>query len=784
MKAVIISEHEGNRLRPLTCTLPKCMLPVLGRPVAEHTLRLLRRHGIKDVTFIPGYLSEEVKKHFSAFPVDDMTVSFAEKSDIRALAEADDVLIISGSLITDCDLGAFYEFHRGQSGKISVFVRSHMPFSDYGAVKIADNCAHFGDNIFIDGSASGTFFMGMMIISKGTECTDFSSVWNIPRRHGENGGKVSAYAPDCYICDICDMEAYMKCSRDFLDKKINLPFPCDEKEPGVWIDAAAEISRGVVIVPPVFIGSGSRISRGARIESHSVIGSGVHIGERASTKRSIVMDNAQLAAGASLRGAILADGAEVGYESAVYEAGIIGSRARLGKHCSVRPSVRIWPYKDVEDDSCVAANIVWENMHTHRLFSNGGAAGKINRDITPEFACLLGCAAAAELGKKIAVSADCGGSGTMIKNALIAGIQSSGALPYDFGEQPLPITRSGIRFYSMDGGIAVSTFEKDGEPFAELSIINASGADIENDALLKTERYVSFNEFKRVNARSVPEPDYLFEYKLYYLKRLINSTSKKELGARLLIHSPSHWAQNLLKSAADDLKCEFHFTDEGNLMKFSDEMRRSEYDFGAVTDHRCETLTLITRDGRILSEFDYAALTSLIILKTYPGAELYTPISSPDSIDIMAKKYGASVHRTNMSPPQLMNELSHHAEKEFMHQFVFRFDAVGAVIMLLDYLCSANTTLDALIGELPQSHMVSAEISCPTSEQDEVTDRLRTQFAGKSEETSDTLKFTFDNGWVLVVPHRRNGSIRIISHGMSEEYAQELTDIITDSIAD
>lgn len=784
MKAVIISEHEGNRLRPLTCTEPKCMLPVLGRTAAEHMLRLLRRHNISDVTFIPGYLSEEVKKHFSSVEIDEMSVSFAEKKDIRSLVENDDILIISGSIITDIDIDAFYSFHRKQDRKISVFTRSHIPPSDYGAVKITDNCAHFGDNIFIDGETSGTFFMGMMIISKGTVLDDFSSVWNIPLRFEESGGKISAFSSDCYICDICDIDAYMKCNRDFLDKKINLPFPCDEKEPGVWIDRGAEISRGVVIMPPVYIGSGTAISRGVRLEAHSVIGNGVYVGERASIKRSVIMDNAQIGSGSSLRGAVIGSNAETGYESAVYESGIIGSSARLGKHCTVRPSVRIWPYKDVPDDRCVSSNIIWENMHTHRLFSDGCASGIINRDITPEFACLLGCAAAFLFGGKIAVSSDCGGSGTMIKNALISGIQSAGALPYDFGEQPLPITRSGIRFYSMNGGIAVSTFEQDGEAYAELNIINSNGADIENEDLRKIEQYVSFNEFKRAKASAVPEPDYLFEYKLYYLKRLINSTSKKELGAKILISAPSHWAQNLLRSASDDLKCEFRFTDEQVPLNFCREIRRSEYDFGAITDHRCETLTIVTRSGNILSEFDYAALTALIIMKTYPGAELYTPLSSPDSIDIMAKKYGATVHRTKMSPPCLMNELSHHAEKAFMHQFIFRFDAVGALIMLLDYLCSAGTTLESLMAELPQSHVISAEVDCPDETREVVSERLRKQFPKESEETPDALKFSFENGWVLVVPRRQNGSIRIISHGLTEEYARELTDIFTDSIAD
>ena len=104
--------------------------------------------------------------------------------------------------------------------------------------------------------------------------------------------------------------------------------------------------------------------------------------------------------------------------------------------------------------------------------------------------------------------------------------------------------------------------------------------------------------------------------------------------------------------------------------------------------------------------------------------------------------------------------------------------------MLLDYLCSAGTTLDSLMAELPQSHVISAEVDCPDETREVVSERLRKQFPKESEETPDALKFSFENVWVLVVPRRQNSSIRIISHGLTEEYARELTDIFTDSIAD
>ena len=102
MKAVILCSNEGTRLRPVTCTMPVAMLPVLGRPIAEHTVRLLRKHGIKEVTFTTGYLSGEIEKHFSTIKLEDIKISFSPIEELSALSE-DDTIILSDITLTDID---------------------------------------------------------------------------------------------------------------------------------------------------------------------------------------------------------------------------------------------------------------------------------------------------------------------------------------------------------------------------------------------------------------------------------------------------------------------------------------------------------------------------------------------------------------------------------------------------------------------------------------------------------------------------------------------------------
>lgn len=777
MKAVIISDGEGNRLRPLTCSLPKGMLPIMDRPVIEHTVRLLCRHNIHKITILSGYLSDEIKKHFDAFPHDKAEIEFLPLKNLESFFREEDTLLINASVLTDIDLDKLFSFHRQKGGVATLVTRKRATAYEYGSIgcnssglvtsyKRSPDFAH----------PSGLSFCAIALVSRGTELCDCSDMTLLAEKLCEKKLPVFSFSPDGYIKDISDFESYRRAVRDFFDKKINLPFPCDEKAPGVWIDENATVMQGAVIMPPVYIGSGSMINRGARIESYCQIGRDVTVDCFAGIKRSTIMDNSYICEGASVRGALVGRKCEIGIESAAYEGSVIGEGTKIGKHCVLRTSVHIWPDKYIEDESCVNENMVWENTAVRSLFSDGGAYGVINRELTPEFASMLARAVVTLLGDKIAVSCDGSGAGSMIKNALLSGISSGGATAYDFGEQPLPITRSGVRFYNLNGGIALSTFVRSGIMYGSLDIINSLGADIEDEDLKKIEKLLASSMSKRKSALSIPESEFMFEYKLYYLKQLINSTSKKPLGAKLLIHCPSQWATQLLKSAASDIGCCFTFTDSSDGEQFSQEVMHGEYDMGVICDYKCETLTLVTNSGTILSEYDYSALCSLIIMKTYPAASLYIPLSSPESIEVLAKKYGAKVHRGKMSPPHLMNELSKGGRALFMTQFIYRFDAVGAIILLLDFLYTNNETLGSLMSEIPPSNIVTTSLSCTIKEQNEIMQRL--YLAHSDEETSsDALKISFDNGWVLIVPKKNESVINVISHGYSMEYASELADI-------
>ncbi len=779
MKAVILCSNEGTRLRPVTCTMPVAMLPIMNRPIAEHTVRLLKRHGIKEITFASRYLSGEIEKHFSTLKIEDVKINFSHLEEIPKLFD-DDTVILNDSLVTDIDFSEIIE----------VFAKERLPLlvtkpdgeeHEFGRVYIESSIVtkyiRFPENLH----PTGSIFTGIILLPKGIMLNNFTTVDELAESLTKSH-TVLSFSPSGYIKSISDFESYHRCARDFFDKKINLPFPCDEKAPGVWVEENATVMQGSVIVPPVYIGSGSFISKGARIESYTQIGKNVNADCFAGVKRSIIMNGTTLGEGCSLRGAIIGNNCEINFESAIYEGSVIGAGTKIGKHCTVRNSAHIWPEKYIEDESTVCENLIWEKVSPHTLFADGSATGVINRDITPEFAATLGRSIVPLLGKKIAVSEDGTPCSSMIKNALLSGIQSAGGKPYDLGEQPLPITRSAIRFYSLDGGIALSTKECEGDIRGSLDIINNLGADIEDNELEKLKTLYGTGDAKREKAAKVCEAEYLFEYKLYYLKQLINSTSGENIDERLLVCCPNLWARDLLKSAAKDLGCHFTFT-KGEDYEFYKILKSGFYSFGVIIDYKCETLTIIKNSGEKISEFDYCALTSLIVMKSFPNADIYVTESAPGSIDILAEKYCAQVHRTKISPPYLMNELSKNDRKQFLHQFIYRFDAVGTIILLLDYLHTNKTTVEGLMSEIPITHTLTTDISCSLQKQPALLKRLIGSKKLSADSTHDAIKINFDDGWVILIPQKTESAIKIISHAHTMEYAQEICDIFTDELS-
>ena len=130
MKAIIMAGGEGKRLKPVTGDTPKPLAQLCGRPVMEHIILLLKRHGIRDICAALKYRSDDIKNYFGSG--ERLGVRLSYRVETQALGTAggvkncedfyksDDFLVISGDAACDIDLSALISEHKKRRPAVTV----------------------------------------------------------------------------------------------------------------------------------------------------------------------------------------------------------------------------------------------------------------------------------------------------------------------------------------------------------------------------------------------------------------------------------------------------------------------------------------------------------------------------------------------------------------------------------------------------------------------------------------------------------------------------------------
>lgn len=789
MQAVINASQEGTKLRPLTCGKPPALLTVLGREALLRQIGLLKEAGVDSVLVITGYMSRCVKETAEEQAGIKLVFAPSGAGEAASLKEnanllEDEFIYFSSCAVTDAKLTDALDFHREKDAFATIIA----PKGSLEGKIVADKSGRvtrFEEkklwSLFsASRTGSGIYILKRDIVRFIADDTAADLSETVLPALVRAGKSIYTYLSNDTFEEIADFPSYLRANFAAVEKLC-------AKEGGAFSEEGATVEAGALLESPCYIASGARIKKGAKIGAYSVIGAGSVVCEGASVKKSVVGKGCRIGAGAALRGCVLDDGVSIGKNASVYEQAVIGEGCKIGAECAVRSFVRIWPEKVIDDCVTVSENVMWGQKNRSHLFMEKAIAGVVNSDITPSFCLRLGecVGTAADMGE-IGISSDGTPSSAMLRDALAAGLLSTGASVRDFGEQPLPITRRGVAFYMMKGGVSINVSEDEGEEYAEITVIDEKGLDAGEALRERLEGHFEKGDFMRCDPKGVKEREYLFEYKLYYLKNLINSTKREKASLDLLISCGAPWGRRLLTSAASDFDSKVSvyspvvsFGGKGES-EFAAAVRKGGFDAGFITDSRCEKLTVVNCDGRIVSGEEYEALCALIIMKKYPSPTVYVPVTASEAIETLGEKYGAKVVRTKSAQYEIMEKLSG-GEDYLSDQFTLRFDAVGAVIKILDFISSFDTNLTELLSLLPSISMTGTEIALPPEEIENALKRIK-KLAGAEKESVEGVKITFDKGWVVVIPDAYKNVCRVVSEGRTEEFARELCDFCVEEI--
>lgn len=819
MKAVIMAGGEGSRLRPLTCNRPKPMVPIANRPVMEHIIELLKKYGIKDIAVTLQYMPEIIKDHFgdgSEFGVnlkyftEDVPLGTAGsvKNAEKFLDET--FIVISGDALTDINLDKALEFHK-QNGAIATLVLKKVECPiEYGVV-VTDKIGRIArflekpswGEVFSDTVNTGIYVLSPEVLSyfKENQVFDFSKDL-FPILLKENK-PMYGYVSDDYWCDIGDLDAYVGVHNDILDKKVDIRIDAKEIRQGVWVGEGAVVSKEALIKSPVIIGKNSIIRSGSTIGSYSIVGEGSHIDEGSSVKKSILWKGCVLKSNTQLRGCVLCNKVQFKEKSSAYEGSVVGECCIVGKNSSIKPGIKIWPNKNIDSGTDINENLVWGSKYSKILFGNRGILGEINVDITPEFTSKLGVTYGAICKKdsKIGVCCDDVDALKMLKKSLVSGLMSAGIEVYDIGTALLPVTRSAIRFYNLNGGIHISSSgnEKD---MLEINVLNKSGSNIDRSEERKIENSFVREDFIRCSVNDIKPIVDIPEHSVFYIQTILNSVLAKEHGFRIALIAKSNYLKNLVERILSELKCEFSFITESKYSNsridglhkkkesiFSDiktltsTVKQGGYDVGVYFENSYEKMMLVDTKGRVITDDLYMALISLIHLKTTRGNTVVVPLNTSGVIEKIAGQHEGSVVRTKTSTKELMKKMLCEEYKEGMSDFfTMNFDAIAGLVKIIDYMALNDLSLSDIVDMIPNFHILKKEVKCPWSAKGKVIRAIIEENDIANIETTEGVKVINDKGWVLVLPDAEKPICKVISEGYSQEFANELTDIYVDKV--
>src|SRR3712207_6688518 len=282
---------EGSRLRPLTSNMPKPMLPIAKRPMMEHILVLLRKHGITDVVATVQFLSSVIRNYFG--DGSDLGISLSYATEDVPLGTAGSVLgardflagpflVVSGDALTDIDLEEVVDFHRSRGAAATLVLKRMKDPLEFGIVMTdaEGRVERFLEKptwgqVFSDTINTGIYVLEPEVLRHVPTGRPYDFSKELFPLLLEMGRPIYGYVCDGYWQDIGNLDQYRQANFDALDGLVKLNVPGIRLRGNVWVGEGVDIDDVEGVEGPAFIGNYCRISPEATIGAHTVLGASV-----------------------------------------------------------------------------------------------------------------------------------------------------------------------------------------------------------------------------------------------------------------------------------------------------------------------------------------------------------------------------------------------------------------------------------------------------------------------------------------------------------------------------
>ncbi len=362
MKAVILAGGFGTRLRPLSCTRPKILFPILNKPLLQWTFERLAQNNIKEAIMAVNYQTEvAIKQH--RIPRHGVHVTYSRdplrkplgtggplKKAEKRIGHGEPFLVLNGDIFADVSYSEMLKLHKEKKATATIALHTVQDPSRYGVAELVE-----GSRIkrFIEKPPrekaptnlinAGAYILSPEILKRIPEKRHISLEREVFTKLAEEG-KLYGYVYDDLWMDIGKPEDYLKINRILLDSS----------EPS-WRSKA---KKDTAIRAPVAFDRHVSIGKQSTIGPYAVLGRNVTVGNDVTIQDSIILRETEISDSVSIEGAIIGEGVYIGKKAQIGKGCILGDHVRIRDNTRLAERVWVCPAKEVSENVLTSRNIV------------------------------------------------------------------------------------------------------------------------------------------------------------------------------------------------------------------------------------------------------------------------------------------------------------------------------------------------------------------------------------------------------------------------------------------
>lgn len=341
MRAVALIGGKGTRLRPITQTVPKAMVPLRNKPYVQYMVDTMRAAALNGTVFSMGYLPEPIQRYFTGKNLDGFSLDYVVEEQplgtAGAIKNAEEYLdegpfvATNGDVLTGLNLAEVIEAHRSSDALATITLTSVDDPTAYGLVEVDHQLRvkRFvekpnSDEIHTSLINAGIYVLEREVLGMIPEGREVSIEREIfPKLQAM--GQLRAYVSSAYWRDIGTPRSYLAASHDVLSGAVGR----GEDFEYLSVGKSARLSKDVSLLPPVSVAEKCEIGSGATIGGRTSLGKGCFVAEGAIVEGSILLEGAQVGEGTIVRNSIVGPGA------AIHRDCVVRGVSMLGAECVV-----------------------------------------------------------------------------------------------------------------------------------------------------------------------------------------------------------------------------------------------------------------------------------------------------------------------------------------------------------------------------------------------------------------------------------------------------------------